>query len=144
MLVKMVLYKDNIYKIIYAMPSLEILFYPVYAAIILYFDILFLTDYLYYYINPSYEIMIRIGKTNIYLLKKFFNCFLMFLMKYALINICFFEKVSLPICFIYTVEELFLFLFTVKVFDRLSIDKNNIVVLIVLLLIKQHINSLWI
>ena len=46
----LVYFKKDIYKILYSLPSFEMLFYPVYSVMVTYFDVMFITDYLYYYI----------------------------------------------------------------------------------------------
>lgn len=47
----LVYFKKDIYKILYSLPSFEMLFYPVYSVMVTYFDVMFITDYLYYYIK---------------------------------------------------------------------------------------------
>lgn len=138
----LVLCHEDIYEIIYTIPSITILFYPIFAAMISYFDILFLADYLYYYINPSYEIVLRLKKSNNYLVNKISFCFIIILLKFLIINYFIFNNLFFLSCLIYSIEEILLFFVSVKIFKFMSLDKTIMIVLIVLLVLKQFINPI--
>lgn len=134
---------EDIYKILYTIPTLTIVFYPIYATIIIYSDITFLVDYLYYYINPTREILLRFRDSKKYLLRKIVLSLVMIFLKYLIINIFIFDKLLLFSCFINTLEELLIFYISVKLFKDVSLDKVTVIVLIILMVVKQYINPFF-
>lgn len=143
LLPNLVLRSNDIYKILYTIPTLTIIFYPIYSIIILYSDILFLVDFLYFYINPTYEVLLRLKNSKEYLFKKIILYFIIILLKYLLINILTFNKLLLLSCMINIFEELFVFYLFVKFFRHVSLDRTIIIVLIILMVLKQFLNPLF-
>lgn len=137
-------YLEDLYKIFFTIPTFTIIFYPLYASIIVYSDILFLGDYLYYYINPSSEVLLRVKDFNRYILKKFLNCFLLFFIKYIIICYYIFNKLLLSAILICIIEVFIIFFLSVRLLPNITFDKTIIFILLILLIIRQCINPLLI
>ena len=136
----LVYFKKDIYKILYSLPSFEMLFYPVYSVMVTYFDVMFVTDYLYYYINPYNEISLRVRKTQVHIIKKIIICTLLMVIKMIIINIFIFNKDYIMTVLICVLEEIVFYYINMKIIKKLSLDKKLIFILISLLIIRQYIN----
>lgn len=131
-----------IYQIIYFIPSPIVIFYPIYSVFILFFDLFFITDYLYYYINPTNEISLRVKKSYKYVLKKIIFCLCLLFLKILTINIIIFNSTYLLPAILLSVEELLMFLIINKLFNNLSLDRLLIIIILLLMIIKQFLNPL--
>lgn len=136
----LVYFKKDIYKILYSLPSFEMLFYPVYSVMVTYFDVMFITDYLYYYNNPYNEISLRVRNTQVHIIKKIIICTLLMVIKMIIINIFIFNKDYIMTVLICVLEEIVFYYINMKIIKKLSLDKKLIFILISLLIIRQYIN----
>ena len=116
------------------------LFYPVYSVMVTYFDVMFVTDYLYYYINPYNEISLRVRNTQVHIIKKIIICTLLMVIKMIIINIFIFNKDYIMTVLICVLEEIVFYYINMKIIKKLSLDKKLIFILISLLIIRQYIN----
>lgn len=137
---KLVYFKNDLFKIVYFLPDLNILFYPIYAAMITYMDYMFVTDYLYYYISYRNEVSIRITN-NKCVLKKVFICWLLLILKLGFVNKWLFGNYCWLFIFVYAIIEILYYCLMNKMFKRFSLDKRLMIIVIIALVVRQVIGS---